>query len=149
MILHCRTIFPVLLFYTVWTAFSTDIATLNKQGVEALNAGDYRKAVACFIDVVKHTPADQTVVNTLTAACRSLAAEYTKQGDYENSVQTLRHGLALMPQSSVVRDDLISIGVKRGAAYLKTVSMPGPGRPLSEPAVILSRSKSGSPVISP
>ncbi|MBN1308193.1 MAG: tetratricopeptide repeat protein [Chitinispirillaceae bacterium] len=108
------------IYITAGIAFSADRASLNKQGVEAFNAGDYRKAIACFTDALKLSPGDQATANNLTAACRSLAAEYAGRGDYANAVQVLREGLSLMPQSSLLRGDLITASLNHGIACYNT-----------------------------
>ena len=120
-------IVPVLLF-CARILYPADPVSLNRQGVEACNAGNFSKAVPLFDEALKSAPRDTIIRNNLCAAYRSLAQQQQQNGRTDGAVATLREALRQLPGCTALHDALTVLIVNQGTALLRNNDSEGAQR---------------------
>ncbi|MBN1758918.1 MAG: hypothetical protein JW863_11400 [Chitinispirillaceae bacterium] len=99
--------------------YSADVATLNKQGVEACNREEFEKAVPLLIDALHASPGNPTISKNLSAAGCALAYRQDHNGSPDTALATLRNIYSLIPGNSAVRNALVALLVNQGTIALR------------------------------
>ena len=109
----------IMLLTAAQVVYSSDAASLNRQGVEACNREEFEKAVPLLIDALQQAPGNTTIGKNLSAAGCALAYRQDQNGASDAALATLKNIHLLIPADSTVRTALISLLVNLGTIALR------------------------------
>lgn len=78
----------------------------NALGVEYYDAGDWNRALSCFLEAAALVPGNETVQQNLANAYQARAAELADGGDYSSAAQHLEEAIKASPESPLPRVQL-------------------------------------------